>query len=483
MQTDKYLKNYIDGNLSPANSGNYLENINPSTGKAYNSLADSTAEDVQLAVEAAGRARPAWSSMDPQKRFRILMRIADIIEQNADVFARAETIDTGKPFTMSHSVDIPRAYNHFRFFATAMLHYPNQAFHLPKEASNYTRRQPIGIVGCIAPWYSPIHELSWKIAAALSMGNCIIAHIDERTPATAHLLSKACMEAKLPAGVLNIVFGKNEIIIPAIAQHPKIEAISYSGSLDMGQQIIQHSIPTIKKLQLVTGGKSPNIIFEDCNFDQMMIGTLRSSFSNNGQHPFACSRIYIEAGIYEKFKTELIKRTSFLKIGDPFSSITDLGALISESQFKSVQKYVESAVEDGGSLLYGGKMIDLPGEFKGGYFYRPAILEGLPIACKANQEEILGPVVTLTPFNNETDVIELANGTPFGLGASVWSEQISKAAKVAHQIKAGVVWLNGWMVQDMRAPFGGVKSSGLSKEGGQASMDFFSETQTISIKY
>lgn len=483
MQTDKYIKNYIDGALSPADSGGYLENINPATGRSYNSFADSTPDDVQRSIEAAERARPAWADMDQQKRFRILMRIADIIEQHAESFARAETIDTGKPLSMSHSVDIPRAYAHFRFFATAMLHYPNQASNLPNEANSYTRRQPIGIVGCISPWNMPLYELTWKVAAALATGNCVIAKVSEKTPVTAFLLAKACMEANLPPGVLNIVFGKDEVIEPVIAQHPKVEAISFTGSLKNGQQIIQHSVKHVKKLQLIMGGKSPNIIFDDCDFDQMMIGTLRSSFSNNGQHPYACSRIYVEASLYEKFKTELVKRASFLKIGDPFSTITDLGAIISKEHLDYIHSYVEKVPKDGGEVLYGGKIIEQQGELSGGYFYRPAIIEGLPLACAVNQEEIYGPVVTIAPFNNEAEVIELANGTPFGLAASVWSKDISKASRVAHKVKAGVAWINGWMVQDFRAPFGGMKSSGLSREGGLASLDFFSETQNVCIKY
>ncbi len=483
MQTEKYLKNYIDGNLAPATTGNYLDNINPATGKVYTHFPDSSEEDLQRAIEAAERAFPAWAALDPQKRFRIMMRIADIIEQNSDSFARAETIDTGKPLSMSHSVDIPRAHAHFRFFASSILHYGNEAFHLQNEATSYTLRQPIGVVGCISPWNLPLYQLTWKIAPALATGNCVIAKTSELSPVTAHLLSKACVEAKLPPGVLNIIYGKDQTLDLAIAKHPKIEAVSFTGDMEKGQKILQAGIKNIKKLSLQLGGKNPSIIFEDCDFDQMMINTLRSSFSNNGQHNFACSRIYIEESLYEKFKTELIKRTSFLKIGDPFSSITDLGALISEGQLKRVQSYIKLAQKEGGNLLYGGKKIDLPGELEGGFFFRPAIIEDLPLACRTNQEQIFGPIVSLTPFSSESEVVKLANGTSFGLAASVWSKDISKASRISTQLKAGVVWINGWMTQDLRAPFGGTRMSGHQKEGGLESLRFFSETKNISIKY
>jgi aminomuconate-semialdehyde/2-hydroxymuconate-6-semialdehyde dehydrogenase len=483
MQTDKYLKNYIDGKLAPASSGHFLDNINPATGKVYTHFPDSNEEDLQKAIEAAERARPAWAAMDPQKRFRMLMRIADIIEQNSDAFARAETIDTGKPLSMSHSVDIPRAYAHFRFFASSILHDSNEAFHLQNEATTYTLRQPIGIIGCISPWNLPLYQLSWKVAAALACGNCVIAKTSEWSPVTAHLLSKACMEAQLPQGVLNILFGQDQVLDLAIARHPKIEAISFTGDLEKGQKILQAGIQHVKKLQLNMGGKNANIIFEDCDFDQMIINTLRSSFSNNGQHHYACSRIYVEESLYEKFKTEFIKRTSFLKIGDPFSKITDLGALISREHMEKIQSYVALAQKEGGTVLYGGKKIDLPGDLEEGLFFRPAIIEDLPPACHTNQEEIFGPVVTLSPFVNEAEAIQLANSTNYGLAASVWSKDISKASRISNQLKSGVIWINGWMVQDLRAPFGGIQMSGHDKEGGLDSLRFFSNTKSIAIKY
>ncbi|MEN0003891.1 MAG: aldehyde dehydrogenase family protein, partial [Bacteroidota bacterium] len=323
MSPDKYIKNYIDGALVPASTGKYIDNINPATGKVYSYLPNSEAEDVQRAVEAAERAFPKWSTCGVKKRFRILMRIADIIEQELEAFSRAESVDSGKPIAMSSSVDIPRSQSNFRFFATAILHFSSESHHMEGAAINFTLRQPIGVVGCISPWNLPLYLFTWKIAPALAAGNCVVAKPSELTPMTAYMLSKACIEAGLPEGVLNIVHGHGGKAGEAIVKHPKVKAISFTGGTNTGKRIAAIAAPEFKKLSLELGGKNPNIIFADCDFDQMMVDTLRSSFSNNGQICLCGSRIYIERPIYEKFKEELVKRTSFLKIGDPFSSVTD----------------------------------------------------------------------------------------------------------------------------------------------------------------
>ncbi len=483
MPTDKYIKNYIDGTLVPPGSGKYLDNYNPSTGKVYSYIPDSAADDVQKAYEAAERAFPEWSKSGLRKRFRILQRLADIIEQNLEEFARAESIDSGKPISMSRSVDIPRSHQNFRFFATAILHFSSESHHMEGRAINFTLRQPIGVVGCISPWNLPLYLFSWKIAPALATGNCVVAKPSEMTPMTAHLLAKACIEAGLPPGVLNIVHGLGPKAGQAIIDHPKIKAISFTGGTSTGKQIAQKAAPMFKKLSLELGGKNPNIIFADCDFDQMMVGTLRSSFSNNGQICLCGSRIYVERPIYEKFKEELVKRTQFLKVGDPFSSVTDLGALVSKSHMEKVMSYLALAEVEGGSILCGGEPVPMKGEFEEGYFLRPAVVEGLAYDCRTNQEEIFGPVVTIAPFDTEEEVLKYANSVQYGLSATVWTQDISKANRVAEKLEAGVVWINCWLLRDLRTPFGGMKSSGVGREGGLEALRFFTEPKNVCIKY
>ncbi len=483
MTPDKYIKNYIQGDLVPAGSGEYLENFNPATGQVYAYIPDSDHTDVQKAVEAAGRAFLEWSKTGVEKRFRILMRIADIIEQNLDAFAHAESIDSGKPLSMARRIDIPRAHENFRFFATAILHYSSESHHMEGKAINFTLRQPIGIVGCISPWNLPLYLFTWKIAPALAAGNCVIAKPSEITPMTAYMLAKACMEAGLPPGVLNIIHGLGPKTGQAIVEHAKIKAISFTGGTGTGKKIAQIAAPMFKKLSLELGGKNPNIIFADCDFDQMMVDTLRSSFSNNGQICLCGSRIYIERSIYDRFKEELVKRTQFLKIGDPFSSVTDLGALSSRAHMEKVMSYLALAEVEGGKILCGGDPIEMKGDFEKGNFLRPAVIEGLSPEARCNQEEIFGPVVTITPFDTEEEVIGYANGTDYGLAATVWTKDVTRANRIAEQLQSGIVWINCWLLRDLRTPFGGMKQSGVGREGGLEALRFFTEAKNICIKY
>ncbi len=481
--TDKYIKNYINGALVPALSGNYLENYNPATGKVYSFLPDSEAEDVEKAVEAAEAAFAKWSGIGLQKRFRILMRIADIIEQNMEEFAKAESTDTGKPLSMSSTVDIPRAVTNFRFFATAIVHFSTKAHHTEKEAFNFTLRQPLGVVGCISPWNLPLYLFTWKIAPALATGNCVVAKPSELTPMTAYLLSKACMEAGLPAGVLNIVHGTGPKAGEPIVTHSKVKAISFTGGTKTGKRIASLAAPEFKKISLELGGKNPNIIFADCDFDQMMVDTLRSSFSNNGQICLCGSRILVERSLYEKFRDEFVKRTRFLKVGDPFSKTSDLGALISRQQLEKVKSYIELAEMEGGTILCGGKSAEMEGKLADGWFFKPTVVEGLNNNCRFNQEEIFGPVVSLQPFDTEEEALQLANGVRYGLSATLWTQDIHRASRMAEGLEAGIIWINCWMLRDLRTPFGGVKESGVGREGGTEVLRFFTEAKNVCIKY
>jgi aminomuconate-semialdehyde/2-hydroxymuconate-6-semialdehyde dehydrogenase len=483
MANEKYIKNYINGTLLPADSGEYLDNYNPSTGKVYSHIPDSDERDVQRAYQAAEKAFPSWSKCGTQKRFRILNRIADILEQDLDKFSRAESMDSGKPLSMSNTVDIPRAAANFRFFATAVLHFSSESHHNEGEAINFTMRQPIGVVGCISPWNLPLYLFSWKIAPALATGNCVVAKPSEMTPMTAFLLSKACIEAGLPPGVLNIVHGLGPKAGQAIVEHPLIKAISFTGGTATGKNIIKTAGPMFKKLSLELGGKNPNIIFADCDFDEMMVNTLRSSFSNNGQICLCGSRIYVERPIYERFREEFVKRTKFLKTGNPFSDVTDLGAVVSKAHLEKVQSYISLAEVEGGTILCGGTTVEMDGDLAEGYYLRPTIIEGLSNDCRTNQEEIFGPVVTIQPFDTTEEAVALANGTQYGLSATLWTKNITRANRMAEQLQAGIVWINCWMVRDLRTPFGGVKSSGIGREGGLEALRFFTEAKNVCIKY
>jgi len=480
---EKYIKNYINGALIPAASGEYLDNVNPATGQVYSQLPDSGPEDVDRAVEAAAKAFPTWSMLDVQKRYRILSRLADVIEQNLEAFARAETTDNGKVLSLSSSVDIPRAQANFRFFATAILHFASEAHPMPGQAVNYTLRQPLGVVGCISPWNLPLYLFTWKIAPALAAGNTVVAKPSELTPMTAFLLSKAAMEAGLPPGVLNIVHGLGGKAGQAIVEHEQVKAISFTGGTRTGEQIARLAAPKFKKLSLELGGKNPNLIFADCDFDQMLFDTLRSSFSNNGQICLCGSRIYVQRPIYERFTEEFVKRTEFLRVGDPLASTTDMGALVSAQHLEKVESYLALAEVEGGHRLTGGQRVELKGEHAGGFFIRPAVIEGLPIQCRTNQEEIFGPVVTIAPFDTEEEGLALANGTGYGLSATVWTQDLSRATRVAEQLQAGIVWINCWMVRDLRTPFGGVKNSGVGREGGFEALRFFTEAKNVCVKY
>ena len=483
MTPDKYIKNYINGSLIAPSTGIYLDDTNPSTGKVYAYLPDSNASDVQRAVEAAERAFPIWSSCGLRKRFRILMRIADIIEQNLEEFARAESEDTGKPLAMARRIDIPRAHSNFRFFATSILHYQSDSQFMEGEAINFTLRQAIGVVGCIIPWNLPMYLLSWKVAAALAVGNCVVLKPSEFAPMTAYMLAKACSEAGLPAGVLNIVNGQGSKVGKVIVEHPKIKAISFTGKTETGRDIASIAAPLFKKTNLEMGSKNASIIFADCDFDQMMLGTLQSCFSNSGQICWCTPRVYVERPIYDRFKEEMVRRVQYLKVGDPFSAVTDLGPIISQERLKRIQGYISLAQMEGGKLLCGEESFGLKSENEAGFFVRPTIIEGLGIESRINQEEIFGPVITITPFDTEEEAILYANDTDYGLAASIWTKNVTRANRIAERLNTGLIWINCWMLWDMRSTYGGSKQSGMGREGGTEALSFFTEPKNVCIKY
>lgn len=479
----KHINNYIGGEIIPPVNGNYFDNYEPATGKVYSQIADSDARDVELAVIAAEKAFPTWSKTSLEERHRIMMKISYFIEENLTQLALAESMDNGKPVKLAERVDIPRAVSNFQFFATAILHYNSSASETIGTAINYTLNQPIGIVGCISPWNLPLYLFTWKIAPALAAGNCVIAKPSEITPLTAFMLSEICIEAGLPAGVLNIIHGNGAGVGEPIVTHPKIKAISFTGGTSTGARIASLAAPKFKKLSLELGGKNPNIIFADCNYDEMLKTTLLSSFSNQGQICLCGSRIFVERPIYEKFKKDFVEAVSKFKIGDPKDSDTRIGALVSQSHYEKILYYIELAKNEGGTILSGGNIVKVVGRCEDGWFIEPTIIEGLDYNCRTNQEEIFGPVVTITPFDTEEEVLMYANSTEYGLASTVWTENISKANRVASNLQTGIVWVNCWLLRDLRTPFGGVKSSGVGREGGFYALDFFTEKKNVCIKY
>lgn len=476
------IANYINGEHFAPLKGRYMDNINPATGEVYSHTPDSDADDVNMAVQAAEAAFPAWSVTPVEERFKILNRIAELIDANLDALALAETNDNGKPLWLSKRVDIPRASSNFRFFATGIMHFNTDSHHMEDKAINYTLRQPIGVVGCISPWNLPLYLFTWKIAPALAAGNCVVAKPSEVTPMTAYLLSIICMEAGLPKGVLNILHGTGPGCGSAIVSHPKIKAVSFTGSTRAGKDIASIAAPMFKKVSLELGGKNPNIIFADCNWQKMMQTTLQSSFSNQGQICLCGSRILVERSIYDKFKAEFVERAAKLIPGDPLLDTSRQGAVVSKMHFDKVMSCIELAKEEGGIILLGGHAVKGEGRCENGLFIAPTIIEGLGPNCRTNMEEIFGPVVTIQPFDTEDEALQLANTSDYGLSATIWTQDVSRANRVAAKVHSGIIWVNCWLLRDLRTPFGGFRNSGVGREGGWEALRFFTEPKNVCIE-
>ncbi len=477
------IHNYIGGDFVPPLSGSFFDNFCPATAEVFSRVPDSDTADVELACLAAKKAFSSWSETSAQLRSEILLKIAGLIKLNAEEFALAEATDNGKPIALAKKMDIPRAIQNFEFFATAILHQSDEAFHTDNLAVNYTKRYPLGVVACISPWNLPLYLFSWKIAPALASGNTVVAKPSEITPYTAYLLSKICAEAGLPDGVLNIVHGYGAKAGQALIEHEAVKAISFTGGTATGRKIAVTTAPFFKKLSLELGGKNPNIIFDDCDFNEALSTTVRSSFSNQGQICLCGSRIFVQKGIFKKFKEAFVAEVKKLKTGDPLHAESDLGAVVSLEHKAKILSYIALAKEEGGNILTGGHEINPEGRCENGWFVAPTVIENLPYDCRTNQEEIFGPVVTITPFETVGEAIEMANSTNYGLSASVWTKNLHRAHYTADALQAGIVWINSWLLRDLRTPFGGVKNSGIGREGGFEALKFFTEEKNICIKF
>ena len=477
------IQNYIDGELVEPVSGNYLDNTDPSTGQVYSQVPGSGAEDVERAVAAAEEAFPLWSGAPAAERSDVMLRIADLIETRLEEFARAECVDNGKPLALARSLDIPRAAKNLRFFATAVLHAHSQVHTADGPVLNYTLRGPRGIAGIISPWNLPLYVLSWKVAPAMATGNTVVAKPSEVTPMTAYMLSQVCREAGLPAGVLNIVHGRGAEAGAAITAHPKITTVSFTGGTVTGREVAKSAAPMFKKVGLEMGGKNPTIVFADAEMDRAIEQGVRAAFANQGQVCLCGSRIYVEQGAYDAYVERFVAAARALNVGDPLEPGTDQGALVSKAQFEKVGRYVALAREEGGEILCGGSP---PGPIndrcKDGFFYQPTVITGLSAECRVNQEEIFGPVTTIMPFETEDEVLAYANGTAYGLAASVFTQNLSRAHRLAERIDAGTVWINCWMVRDLRVPFGGMKQSGVGREGGEEALRFYTEPKNVCLQ-
>ena len=471
--------NFVDGAFQ--NTPQVLENVTPGTGQVFGTIPRSGSAEVEQVMAAAKRAFPSWSKTPVVERAACLERLADAVRDHADMLAKEEARDNGKPLSVAAQVDIPRAEKNLRFYASGIQHYASESHAMEGEAINYTLRKPLGVVACISPWNLPLYLFTWKVAPALAAGNCVVAKPSELTPVTAYLLSTWVKEAGFPDGVFNVLHGLGPEVGEDMVTHPDIAAVSFTGGTTTGARIAGHVAPKFKKMSLELGGKNPAIIFEDADFEDALRTTLRSSFANQGQICLCGSRILIQRPIYDKFKEALVAKASKMVAGDPLDPSTKLGAVVSEAHMEKILSYITLAMEEGGQVLCGGHRLH-PEGVEGGFYVAPTVIEGLGPACRTNQEEIFGPVVTLQPFDTEEEALALANDTAYGLAATLWTTDLKRAHRVAAGIDSGIVWINTWLLRDLRTPFGGVKASGLGREGGFDALEFFTEPQNICIK-
>ena len=482
----KLIQNYIDGRFAPGTRE--FDDVNPADGTVIAQVTDAGQAQVDEAVHAARRAlKGEWGRLGVRERAARLHKVADAIDKRFDSFVQAEVADTGKPVSLASKLDVPRGAANFRVFADLVKLSGLESFQTETpdgtNALNYAVRKPLGVVGVITPWNLPLLLLTWKVAPALACGNTVVVKPSEETPATATLLAEAMQDAEIPDGVYNVVHGFGPGSAGEfLTQHPGVDAVTFTGESRTGAAIMKAVAPTVKPVSFELGGKNAAIVFADCNFDEAVSGLADAVFLNTGQVCLCAERVYVERKIFDAFVQALKRKAESLHPGWPNDKKTDLGPLISKQHREKVLSYYGLAQEEGATIVTGGGVPKFGDDRDHGFYVEPTIYTGLPESARCVKEEIFGPVCHVAPFDSEEQAVAMANDTKYGLAASIWTSNLTRGHRVAQQMNVGITWVNCWFLRDLRTPFGGAGLSGVGREGGMHSLNFYSELNNICIR-